>query len=155
MPAAEENPENACDDGNEKCAHKQIGGDREGEASIADAAEIKDGYDDQNADAENNRLRQQGRNGRDQGTDARGNAHGGREDIIGEECSRGQQACRCAKVEARYGIGAAAGGIGGDGLAIGEDTITSKVMMAALMGMMYRTPRRPRGIRRLKAASGP
>src|SRR5579863_8312760 len=28
-------------------------------------------------------------------------------------------------------------------------------MIAALIGMMYRTPRRPRGIRRLRAASGP
>jgi len=110
MPAAEENTENPYEDGNEKCADKEIGGDREGKTSIAHAAEIEDGDDDQNANAERNRVRQNGRNGRDQGTDSRGNAHGGREDIIGEEGSRGQQACWCTKVEARYGIGAAAGG---------------------------------------------
>src|SRR6202521_338928 len=81
---------------------------------------MEDGDDDKNADAERNRVRQQGRNGRDQSTDSRGNAHGGSEDVIGEESGRGQQAGGCAKVEARHGIGAAAGGIGGDGLAIGE-----------------------------------
>ena len=31
----------------------------------------------------------------------------------------------------------------------------SPVMMAALIGMRYRTPRSPSGIRRLSAASGP
>ena len=65
-------------------------------------------------------MRQQGRNGRNQGADSRGNAHGGRENVIGEESGCGKQAGRCAKIEARHGIGAAAGGIGGDGLAIGE-----------------------------------
>ncbi len=89
-------------------------------AGLAHAAEIEDGDDDQNADAERNRVRQQGRNGRDQGADSRGNAHGGREDIVGEQRGRGKQARACAKVEARHGVGAAAGGIGGDGLAIGE-----------------------------------
>jgi len=34
-------------------------------------------------------------------------------------------------------------------------TITSKAMMAALIGMIYRMPSRPRGIKRLRAASGP
>ena len=92
MPTAEENPENACDDGYEKCADKEIGGEREGKTSIAHAAKIEDGDDDQNADAERNRVRQQGRNGRDQSTDSGRNPHGGREDIIGEQRSRGKQA---------------------------------------------------------------
>src|ERR1700687_2331190 len=117
MPAAEEN---TCDDGNQKCADKEIGGKREGKASIAHTAEIKDGDHDQNADAERSRMRQQGRKGRDQGTDPRGNAHGGSEDVIGEKGRWGKQAGMCAKVEASDGIGATAGGIGGDGLAIGE-----------------------------------
>src|SRR3989441_340906 len=120
MPAAEENTEKARHDGNEKGADKEIGGNREGEAGIAHAAEIEDGDDDKNADAERNRVRQQGRNGRDQGAHSRGNAHGGSEDVIGEERGRGKQAGRRAKVEARHGIGAATGRIGGDGLAIGE-----------------------------------
>jgi len=33
--------------------------------------------------------------------------------------------------------------------------MTRSVMMAALMGMMYCKPRRPSGIKRLKAASAP
>ena len=52
MPTAEENTENAYNDGSEKCADKEIGGNREGKASIAHAAEIEDGDDDQNTDAE-------------------------------------------------------------------------------------------------------
>ena len=63
-------------------------------------------------------MRHNGRHGRDQCTDSRGNAHGGREDVIGEERGCGKQTRRCAKVEARHGIGAASGRIGGDGLAI-------------------------------------
>ncbi len=120
MPAAEKNTENARDEGDEKRADKEIGGKREGQACVAHAAEIEDGDDDQNADAERNRVRQQGRDGRDQGTDSRGNAHGGSEDVIGEERGGGKQAGGCAQIEARHCIGAAAGGIGGDGLAIGE-----------------------------------
>ena len=120
MPAAEENAKNACDDGDEKRADKKIGGNRESSAGLAHAAKIQDGDDDQNADAKRNRVRQQGRNGRDQGADSRGNAHGGREDIVGEQRGRGQQARGRAQVEARHGVGAAAGGIGGDGLAIGK-----------------------------------
>ncbi len=92
MPAAEENTENAANDGDEKCADKEIGGNRENNAGLAHAAEIEDGDDDQNADAKRNRVRHQGRNGRDQGTDSRGNAHGGGEDVIGEERGRGKQA---------------------------------------------------------------
>src|ERR1700674_5384868 len=120
MPAARENTDNARDDGNQKRADKEIGGYREGQAGIAHAAEIEDGDHDQNADAERNRVRQQGRNGGDQGAHSRGNAHGGREDVIGQERSRGKQTGTRPKIEARYGIGAAAGGIGGNSLAIGE-----------------------------------
>jgi hypothetical protein len=115
---------------------RQIGGNGEDQASLAHASEIEDGNDDQNADAERNCVRQQGGNSRDQGADSRGNAYGGRQDIVGEERCRGEQACTCAKVEARYGVGTAAGGVGRDGLAIGKYTITSKVMMAALIGMI-------------------
>ncbi len=93
---------------------------REGKARIAHAAEIEDGDDDKNADANRNRVRQQGRNGRNQSTDSRRNADGGREDVIGQERRRGQQAGRRAQIEARHGIRATAGGIRGDGLAIGE-----------------------------------
>src|ERR1700719_113412 len=99
MPSAEENTENARDDRYEKCADKQISGNCEGSASFAQAAEIEDSYDDQNAHAERNVVRQQGWNRRDQSTNSRGNAHCGRENVVGEKRSRGKQAGRCAKVE--------------------------------------------------------
>jgi hypothetical protein len=65
MPSAEENAENACDDGDEKCANKEIGRKRESTTCFAHAAEIEDSDEDQNAHAERNGVRQQGRNGRD------------------------------------------------------------------------------------------
>ena len=40
MPACEENTEHAPNDGNEKCANKQIGGNREDTAGLAHTAEI-------------------------------------------------------------------------------------------------------------------
>src|SRR5271157_1599250 len=120
MSAAEENTNHACDDGDQQGTDKKIGGKREGQASIAHATEIDDGDDDQNADADRNGVRQQGRNGGDQGADSRGNAYGGGEDIVGEERGCGKQGCGRAQVEARHGVRAAAGGIGGDGLAIRE-----------------------------------
>ena len=76
--------------------------------------------DDQNAHAQRNRMRQQRRNGRDQRAHSRGNPHRGREDVVGQQRGRGQQAGGRAQIEARHGVGAAARGIGGDGLAIGE-----------------------------------
>jgi len=72
MPAAEEDAENASDDGNEKCADKEIGGNCESKASIAHAAKVEDGDDDQNADADRYRVRQQGWSSGDQGADACG-----------------------------------------------------------------------------------
>ena len=119
-PPLSENTENACDDGNEKCANKEIGRNSEGSARFAHAAEIEDGDHDQNADAERDRVRKQGWNCRNQSADSRGNAHGGGENVVGKQRGRGEQAGRCAKIEARHGVRAAAGGIGRDGLAIGE-----------------------------------
>ena len=57
MSAAEENADNACDDGNQKRADKKIRGKCEGQARIAHAAEIDDGDDDQNAHADGHRVR--------------------------------------------------------------------------------------------------
>src|SRR6267143_1171763 len=113
MPSAEENTEKARDDCYEKCADKQISRKCESSASLAQAAEIEDSDEDQNAHAERNGVRLHRWNRRDQSTNSRGNAHCGRENVIGEERGRGKQAGRCAKVESRHGIGATAGGIGG------------------------------------------
>jgi hypothetical protein len=51
MPSAEENTDNPCNDGNEKCADKEIGGNRKSQAGIAHATEIENGDEDQNANA--------------------------------------------------------------------------------------------------------
>ena len=75
---------------------------------------------DQNADAKGNHVRQQRRNSRDQRADSRGNSHRGRENVIGQQCGRGEQSRRSPKIESRHGVGAAARWISRDGLAIGE-----------------------------------
>src|SRR5208282_3428134 len=66
MPAADDNAENTDHDGSEQRSDKEIGGNGEGNAGIAHPAEIEDGDDDQNANADPDRVWQQGRNGRDQ-----------------------------------------------------------------------------------------
>jgi hypothetical protein len=55
-----------------------------------------------------------------QSADPCGNAHGGSENVIGEECGCGKQAGRRAKIEAGHCIGPATRGISGDRLAIGK-----------------------------------
>ena len=120
MPSTEDHAQNASDDSDEQRAYKQIGRHREHRARLAHAAEIEDSDDDQNAHAKGNHVGQQGRNGRDQSADSRGNSHGGRENVIGKQRGRGQQAGRRAKVKPRHRVGATAGGIGRDGLAIRE-----------------------------------
>jgi hypothetical protein len=57
MAAAEDNSQNASGHGYEQCADKEIGGDREGNASIANSAKIEKGDNDQNAHAESHRVR--------------------------------------------------------------------------------------------------
>jgi hypothetical protein len=56
MPSAEKYADHTRDDGDEKCADKEIGGNREGQSGFAHAAEIEDGDNDQNAKAERNRV---------------------------------------------------------------------------------------------------
>ena len=52
--------------------------------------------------------------------DAGGDADCDGENVIGEERSRGEKAGACAEIESRHGVRAAAIGIGGDGLEVGE-----------------------------------
>ena len=58
MASAEEHTENACGNGYEKCADKQVSRKRESSARFAHAAEIENGNDDQDAHAERNGVRQ-------------------------------------------------------------------------------------------------
>ena len=77
MPSADDNPENPYHDGNEKRADKEVGGRCKSKAGIAHATEIEDSDDDQNADTDGNCVRQEGWNGRNQGTHSGGNPHSG------------------------------------------------------------------------------
>ena len=91
-PPLSEDAEKAASNGDEQRADKKIGGDGEGHAGFAHAAKIQDGDDDQNADAEGDRVRQQRRNRGDQRADAGGNADRGGEDVVGEQRGGGEQA---------------------------------------------------------------
>ena len=83
MPAAEDHLENSRRDGDEKRAEEEICGNGEDGATLpAAATQIEDGDDDENAHAEGNGMRQQGRNGRDQGADSRRNTHRRSENIV-------------------------------------------------------------------------
>ena len=120
MAAADQNPENAGDDGDEQCADKQIRWHSERGTRLAHAAKIEDRDDDQNAHAKGNHVREQGGSGGDQSSDACGNTHCGCQDVVGKQRGCGEESGRGAKIETRHRIRTTARGIGGDGLAIRE-----------------------------------
>ena len=94
MTSAEQHPQNARDDRDENRSHKEISRNGENCACFANAAQIEDGDDDQDAHAQWNHVRQQRRNGRDQRAYSRRNAHGGGENVVGQQRCRGQQSRR-------------------------------------------------------------
>jgi hypothetical protein len=57
MAMAEQNAENATENGNEKSPDKKISRNGKGSAGFADTPEIKDSDQDQNADAKGNQVR--------------------------------------------------------------------------------------------------
>ena len=118
--SAEQNTGDADDNRDEQGAEKKIGGHGEGKPGLADSAEIENGNYDQNADAQRNGMGQQGRDSRHQRSDARGNSNRSGENVVGKKRGGGKEARPSAEIKSRDGVRAAARGIGGDGLAIGE-----------------------------------
>jgi len=106
--------------GDEQGAHKEVGGQHEGNAGVAESAKIEQGDDDENAEADADGVRLQGRNGGDQRAHSGGDTYRGGEDVVGEEGGSGEQAGKNAKVETGDGVGAAAHRICRDGLEIGK-----------------------------------
>src|SRR6266705_1155554 len=87
-------------------------------ATEGDTHESPNNRDEKSPDAESDGVRLQGGNGGDQRADAGGNAHGRGENVVRQQSRRREKSGKGAQVEARDGIGAAAGGIGRDRLAI-------------------------------------
>src|SRR5271166_4337807 len=120
VPSADEDSDNARDDGNKKRADKHVGGDCESTSGLAHPAKIKNRDDNQNANTKRDHVRQQRGHRRDQSAHSGGNTDRSGKNVIGQQRGRSQQARRRTKIEPRYGIGTAALGIRRDGLAIRE-----------------------------------
>jgi hypothetical protein len=118
MSAGSDDVIDANGDGGGQCADEKIGGEHEGEAGFAQAAEIEDGDDNENADAESDGVRLKTRNGGDERADSGGDTDGRGENVVGEQSGGGKQAGQRAEIVARDRVGAAAVGISGNGLAI-------------------------------------
>src|SRR6266702_1742223 len=118
MSATEGHAHESANNGDKQSPDEEIRRHHEGYSRFADAAQIQNGDDDKNPDAESDGVRLQGGNGGDQRADAGGNAHGRRKNVVRQQSRRREKSGKGAQVEARDGIGAAAGGIGRDRLAI-------------------------------------
>ena len=118
--AAEDGANYAAGDSDEQSGDEEVGGNHEDPASFADASKIDDRDDEKNADADDNGVRQQGRNRGNQRADASRDTDGGREDVVREQGCRCQQTRISAEIVARDSVGAAAARIRRDGLAVRE-----------------------------------
>src|SRR5208282_2848021 len=105
---------------NRQSPNKQICGSNERRSRFLHAAQIDYRQDRQYEQTQSQGVRQQRRNGGDQGSDAGGDSYGYVEKVIDHQGRARQQARAFAEVLVRYGVGSAAIGIGGDGLAIAE-----------------------------------
>jgi len=104
----------------EKGSEKKVGGDEEDDAGIVDAAHVDDGEEDEDPEAEREGVRLKGGYGGDEGADSGGDSDGRCEHVVDHEGRRGEQAGGITEVLAGNGEGAAAVGIGFDGLRVGE-----------------------------------
>ena len=105
-------------DGDASSADKKIRRKHESQAGFAHAAEIQDGDDDENADAQGDHVWMQARDGGDERADSGGDTDRRGEYVVGEQGRGGEQAGERAEIEARDRVRAAAVGISGDRLAI-------------------------------------
>src|SRR5438309_11767416 len=115
MSSAESHADEPANDGDQQRSDEEIGWDHEGQASVADSAQIQNGDDHKNPNTEDDGVRLQRGNGRNERANARGNAHGRSQDVVRQQSRRGKKAGEGAQIEARNSVGAAAGWIGGNG----------------------------------------
>src|SRR4029077_5695597 len=112
--------DNSAANGDQQRAQEEIGGQHESHAGIAQAPQIENGDDQQYEDANADGVRLQGRNSGDQRANARGNAHGGGENVVRQQGRGSQKRGEGAEVEARDGIGPTPARISRNGLPVGK-----------------------------------
>ena len=155
MAAAEDHADDSDNDHDQQRAHEEIRRDHKSHAGIFHTSKIHDGDHYQDADAKYDGMGLKRRNGRNKCPDPCGNSNGGRENVVGEESCGRHKTRRRTEIQSRDRIRTTSHWIGFDRLPVGEKTMNSSVMMAALTGTIYFTPTRPSGMSRLSAASGP
>ena len=121
MAVGGEGADRSDDDDEQQGADEEVSGDEEGGAGVLDAAHVDEGEDEQDGEAEGERVRlKRGERG-DQRSDAGGDADRGVEDVVDHERGGGEQAGDLAEVLGGDRVAAAAVGIGVDGLEVGEE----------------------------------
>ena len=120
VPVTRDDADDARDDGDEESADKEVSGDGEDQTGFAQPTKVEDRDEDQDDEAERDGVGQQRRHRGNQRTNTGGNADGGGEDIVGEKSGSGEEARGGSEIVTGDGVRAAAGGVRGDGLAVGE-----------------------------------
>ncbi len=120
MSAGGDDAEDSDDDGDGERADEEIRREHEGQAGFAKPAKIENGDDDENADAESDRVWLETRDGADERADSGRDADGRGKNVVGEERGGGEEAGKRAEIVARDGVGAATLRIGLDRLTVRE-----------------------------------
>ena len=120
MTARKKRLEQAHEDGSEQRSCEQISWGHEDQPGIAHAAEIDQGDEHQDSEADGQGVGLQARRHRDKRADTSGNPNRDRQHVINHERRCSQKARGDAEVLSRDGVGASAAGIGLDRLPVRE-----------------------------------
>ena len=82
MPAAKQRASQAAADGNQESAHEQICRHHENDSGFAHSSKVDDRDHEENADTDHDGVWQERRHRGNQGSNARGNTHRDRENVI-------------------------------------------------------------------------
>ena len=118
--AGDDGVEEAQADHGEQAEDEEVGGGEDGDACVADPAHVDQGEQDEDTQADGEDVRVERRHSGDECTDAGRDADCGGEHVVDHERGCCEQACAVAEVFGGDGVGAAAVGVGLDGLAVGE-----------------------------------
>src|SRR4029077_2004437 len=114
----EEGPHQSTANGDQESADEQVGRHHENDSGLAHSPKVDDRDDQQNSEADHNGVGKQRGDRGNQGSNARGDAHGRRQNVIREQGSSRQQARKRPKIVARHGVRTAARRIGSNGLLV-------------------------------------
>ena len=120
MASGGESAHRSDDDHEQQRADEEIGGDEEGRAGVFDAAHVDQGEQQQNGEAEGQRVGLEHRKRGNQRSDTRGDADCGVEDVVDHQRRGGEQAGMLTQVLRGDRVAATTVRIGINGLEVGD-----------------------------------